>query len=255
MLKQFYFIFVITLLSSFALTIKAETDCNAVQCNDDNCQPSMQLEQCETLLKLYNTTNGDSWTNNTNWNDGEPNNFALIMTDNVGNVLELNLEDNYLTGYLPDLSGLTSVTKINLHSNSLTGEIPDLSGLTNLTQANLRNNKLTGPIPNLTGLAKLEKISFYHNQLCGQIPDLTGLDSLQELDLSYNQLSGPVPNLSSFKNLRLLGISGNKNLCRIDGEDYGKVEYAVANLPICSASDEYYTCSGIVTDKINVDDD
>ncbi|MDM8566868.1 leucine-rich repeat domain-containing protein [Candidatus Halobeggiatoa sp. HSG11] len=244
MLKQFYFIFIIALLGGLAPVIKAETDCYAVQCNGDNCQPKMPVEQCQTLLKLYKTTSGDLWVNNTKWDSEDPNNFALITTDNTGNVLELELNDNNLTGYLSDLSSLTSATKLILHSNKITGTIPDLSKLTNLTHVNLRNNKLTGSIPDFSGLAKLEKLSLYHNNLCGQIPNLTGLDNLQELDLSHNQLSGPVPSFNTLKNLRLLGISGNKKLCRIEGADYGKVKYAVASLPICSADEQYPECYG-----------
>ncbi len=236
MLKQFYFIFIIALLWGFTSVIKAETDCNTVL--------GMQIEQCETLLQLYQTTNGESWVNNANWDGENPNNFALVTTDNTGNVLELTLNDNRLTGYLPDLSKLTDITKLTLHSNRLAGDVPDLSNLINLTNVNLRNNKFSGSIPDFSGLAKLEKLSLYHNQLCGQIPDLTGLDNLQELDLSYNKLSGPVPNFSTLTNLRLLGISGNTKLCRIEGADYGKVEYAVSSLPICSVNDEYLTCSG-----------
>ncbi|HHB93131.1 MAG TPA: hypothetical protein ENK59_07985 [Thioploca sp.] len=235
MLKQLYFIFIISILGSFASIIKAETDCNTVL--------GMPIEQCETLLQIYQTTNGDSWVNNTNWNGEDPNNFALITTDTNSNVLELNLNDNGLTGYLPNLSGLTEVTKLILHSNKISGNVPDLSNLINLTHVNLRNNQFSGSIPDFSGLAKLEKLSLYHNQLCGQIPDLTGLNSLQELDLSYNQLSGPVPNFSTLTNLRLLGISGNKKLCKIEGADYGRVEYAVSSLPICSVDDEYPTCS------------
>ncbi|MFK5970007.1 MAG: hypothetical protein QM487_07825 [Candidatus Marithrix sp.] len=236
MLKQLYFIFTIAILGSFTSTIKAETDCNTVL--------GMPIEQCETLLQIYQTTNGDSWVNNTNWNGEDPNNFALITTNTTGNVLELKLNDNGLTGYLPNLSSLTETTQLILHSNKIAGNVPNLSNLINLTHVNLRNNQFSGSIPDFSGLAKLEKLSLYHNQLCGQIPDLTGLDSLQELDLSHNQLSGPVPNFSTLTNLRLLGISGNKKLCRIEGADYGRIEYAVSSLPICSVNDEYLTCSG-----------
>ncbi|MBE9562042.1 MAG: hypothetical protein IMF12_04170, partial [Proteobacteria bacterium] len=167
-------------------------------------------------------------------------------------VLELELNDNNLNGYISDLSGLTSITKLILHGNRLTETIPDLSKLTDLTHANLRNNRFTGSIPDFSGLAKLEKLSLYHNQLCGQIPNLTGMDNLQELDLSHNQLSGPVPSFSTLENLRLLGISGNKKLCQIEGADYGRVKYAVASLPICSDDDEYLTCSGDYTDSDSI---
>jgi len=244
MLKQIYLIFIgIALLGSFSSIVKAETDCNAVKCNGENCQPIMPVEQCEALLKIYQTTNGNSWINNLNWNGEDPNNFALITTDTTGNVLKLELNDNRLTGYLPDLSGLIATNQLILHSNRLAGSVPDLSELTNLIQVNLRNNKFSGSIPDFSNLAKLEKLSLYHNQLCGQIPDFTGLDNLRELDLSHNQLSGPVPSFNTLKNLKLLGISGNKNLCQIEGADYGKVKYAVAELPICSAADEYPLCS------------
>lgn len=203
--------------------VLAETDCNAVSCDADgeNCQPVslMPVAQCQTLLAFYHSTDGFHWRNNDGWNTtNESRDFALIETDNDGNVIALNLVQNRLTGVLPDLTALT-----------------------NLQEMNLRNNKLKGPLPDLSAFAHLETLSLYQNQLCGQIPDLSALTNLKRLDLSYNELSGPIPSFSKLKNLQSLGLSGNQ-LCRDKKRSYAGFEYAVNNYPVCADDEEYPLC-------------
>ena len=57
------------------LSLHAEMDWQSTQ-DTSECQlPSFSCDnvtdvpvaECEALLRLYNTTNGASWTNNTNW--------------------------------------------------------------------------------------------------------------------------------------------------------------------------------------------
>jgi len=201
-------------------SVSAETDCNATQCdtNGENCQrvSLMPVEQCETLLAIYQNTDGPNWWKSWNTTSNEPRDFVESSDD--GNVVAL-----------------------NLIQNNLSGELPDLSSLTTLKELNLRNNKLTGKIPNLSALTQLEQVSFHKNNLCGQIPDLSGLTHLKQLDISQNQLTGPIPDLSKLNNLQTLGLGGNQ-LCRDKNADYSRFENAVKNYPFCSDDDQYPPC-------------
>jgi hypothetical protein len=236
----------ILLIMNLIPIVSAQTDCNAEKCdsNGENCQrvSLMSVEQCETLLAIYQSTNGPRWKINDGWNiTNEPRDFALLETDNNGNVVELNLGENRLQGTLPNLIGFSYLEQLNLFENQLDGPLPDLTTLTNLKVLNLRNNQLSGSLPDFSQLTLLEKVSFYDNQLCGQIPDLSALTNLEQIDLINNQLTGPIPDLSQLNNLKNLGLSGNK-LCRDENADYSGFEYAVNSYPLCSATDEYPSC-------------
>jgi Leucine-rich repeat (LRR) protein len=207
-------------------------------------------EDSLALVDLYNSTNGDSWTNNTNWLSG-PINIWYGVTVSGGRVTRLNLYSNNLSGTIPSSIGnLTSLTLLFLRSNNLTGSIPSSIGnLTNLTGLDLADNQLTGSIPssignltNLTGLdladnqltgsipssignlTYLDYLYLYNNQLTGSIPseigNLTGLDYLY---LAVNQLTGSIP--SSIGNLTNL-----KELCLYNNDLSGSVPSEIGNL-------------------------
>ena len=65
--------------------------------------------QRESLHILYNATGGPFWTNSTNWNTmidpcSTPSIwFGVICDQQQENVLKITLQDNNLTGSLPDL--------------------------------------------------------------------------------------------------------------------------------------------------------
>ena len=87
------------------------------------------------LEALYDATDGDSWTTKTNWktNNGD---WHGVTTDTDGNVLELDLSRNKLTGTIPaEVGTLTQLTQLRLNNNQLSGTIPAAVGnLTQLTQ-------------------------------------------------------------------------------------------------------------------------
>lgn len=250
MLKLTYFSWLsIILIMNVIPIVSAQTNCQAEKCdnNGENCErvSLMSVEQCETLLAIYQSTNGAGWKIKEGWNvTDEPRDFAFVVTDNNGNVVELNLGENSLQGTLPNLSDLSNLEQLNLFENQLEGPLSDLATLTHLKVLNLRNNRFSGPLPNFSQLTQLKKVSFYDNQLCGQIPDLSVLTHLEQIDLINNQLTGPIPDLSQLKNLKNLGLSGNK-LCRDDTADYSGFEYAVKSYPLCSGEESYPTCTGI----------
>ncbi|KAG0619177.1 hypothetical protein M758_4G121800 [Ceratodon purpureus] len=63
-------------------------------------------------------------------------------------ITTVNLSSAGLTGYIPDLSALTSLTILRLDNNELTGEVPLwLLMLPNLKELYLQNNRLEGDVP------------------------------------------------------------------------------------------------------------
>ncbi len=151
-------------LQAVATTIANNNLCNAKDWN--------------ALKKLYNSTNGNEWTNNANWailNDTIPENCSL----------------RGLHGITFDATG--RVTGINLYNNNLTGTIPaEIENLSELKYLDLGNNFLKDTIPSQIGnLSKLEILFLDANDLTGVIPiELIKLTELAQLQLKNNLLSG-----------------------------------------------------------------
>ena len=188
------------------------------------------------LMALYNSTDGPRWTNNENWGSTLPlddwynvntdadgrvtylalweNNLRGTLPAELGNLdqlTELPLQDNYLTGSIPDLGGLTNLTLLRMWNNQLTGKIPaSLSNLTNLRYLELWENQLTGPIPDLRLLTGLVFLDLHGNQLSGNIPSMSGLTNLEEMRLNDNLLSGEIPDLSGLTSLERLYLENNQ---------------------------------------------
>ena len=169
----------------------------------------------ETLMALYNSVGGASWTDKTNWGSTtEPlDDWFGVEADSNGNVTELELSGNNLSGTLPAaLGSLTSLTMLDLGDNRLSGTIPDLGALTSLTTLKLGANQLSGTIPDwLSSLTGLQDLSLRDNQLTGTIPaELSGLTQLDLLYLDDNQLSGPIPAaLGGLSGLQAARFAGN----------------------------------------------
>ena len=188
------------------------------------------------LMALYESTGGPSWTENENWGSTLPlddwynvntdadgrvtylalwdNNLRGTLPAELGNLdqlTELPLQDNYLTGSIPDLGRLTNLTLLRMWNNQLTGKIPaSLSNLTKLRYLELWENQLTGPIPDLRRHTGLVFLDLHGNQLSGEIPSMSGLDQLQEMRLNDNLLSGPIPDLSGLTSLERLYLERNQ---------------------------------------------
>ena len=99
----------------------------------------------DVLMDFYETMNGDSWTNNTNWNSDRPlGEWYGITTDEEGQVTSIDLSNNNLTGtvqvYFSDFSKLES---FNIDNNSI--ENLHIVGNANIESISL-NNPATGVI-------------------------------------------------------------------------------------------------------------
>jgi Leucine-rich repeat (LRR) protein len=177
------------------------------------------------LIALYNSTNGDSWTNKTGWKtpplhtDG----FAMpgteggwygvtVSKDHVDTII---FYDNNLSGSIPSqLGNMSNLEWLNLGNNQLSGSIPSqLGDLSNLYSLWLANNQLSGSIPSQLGdLSDLYSLGLASNQLSGSIPSQLGnLSQLGVLFLYSNQLSGSIPSqLGNLSNLKYLYLDNNQ---------------------------------------------
>jgi len=195
--------------------------------------------ECAALEAFYQATGGEQWLNKDNWLTDEPLEqwYGVSVAD--GHVAALILDDNGLTGQLPDeLGQLSHLGILSLANNQLSGALPaalcelpqletlqlkinDFNGaipsclgdLKVLNVLSLRGNKLTGAIPEtLCQLEHLEELSLAQNQLGGQIPECLGdLAQLKILYLSNNALSGQLPkSFSKLKQIRQLYVDSNK---------------------------------------------
>ena len=146
------------------------------------------------LIALYEATDGANWTHNDNWLTDKPlSTWYGVTADRIGRVKALSLDNNNLTGPLPDPSALINLTYLTLGYNNLTGPLPDLSALINLTSLYLRGIQLTGQISDLSLPASVGTLYLDGNRLTGPIPDLSALSNLTDLNLRDNQLTGTIP--------------------------------------------------------------
>ena len=102
------------------------------------------------LAALYNTTNGSSWRDDTNWVSSRPlGEWHGVSTDADGRVTELDLRDNQLSGSIPlELGNLAYLQALGLGSNQLSGSIPsELGNLAYLQRLELRDNQFSGCVP------------------------------------------------------------------------------------------------------------
>ena len=134
------------------------TDVTADMTAQDYEATLIQTPQRKSLIALYNSTNGDGWTNKLGWKASPlyPDGFALPGTESrlarpdrrsgTQTVTAIDFTSNNLTGTLPAaLGNLTSLTGLTLSGNLLTGSIPaGIGNLTGLTSLSLAGNQLTG---------------------------------------------------------------------------------------------------------------
>lgn len=117
------------------------------------------------LVKLYERTNGDNWTNKLNW----------------------------LSGPLSSWNGISvqgeRVVGINLSANNLTGRLTSaLRNLSETVSISFSNNQLGQGVPaSMVQLGNLQTLNLGSNQI-QDLPDLSGLAGIQLMDVSANRL-------------------------------------------------------------------
>ncbi|RKZ72367.1 MAG: hypothetical protein DRQ57_17470, partial [Gammaproteobacteria bacterium] len=166
-------------------------------------QTQIPKVECEALVALYESTDGDNWKDNTGWNETNTPCSWYGVSCGDGHVTSINLGDyhnggNDLNGSIPDsLGNLRNLQYLSMRENHLSGSLPESFGnLSNLKSIELNRNQLSGSIPESFGnLSNLKSILLSHNQLSGSIPESLGnlSNSFWRLRLNNNQLSGSIP--------------------------------------------------------------
>ena len=122
----------------------------------------------QILARFYLATNGDEWARQDNWLTDRPlYEWHGIVTDEEGEVIQIVLPNNNLSGSIPAITGdLEGLMNLNLANNRLTGAIPaELAKLQNLRGLNLSHNLLTGVVPEELRELRLHAASISDNML------------------------------------------------------------------------------------------
>ncbi|MGE5340025.1 MAG: hypothetical protein ACM3SY_00970 [Candidatus Omnitrophota bacterium] len=154
---------------------------------------AIPAQERAALIALYNSANGNAWTNNTGWKTPPLDTDGFAMPGTEGTWYGVSVENDY-------------VVQIYLYNNHLSGTIPtQLGNFSNLQVLDLGWNNLSGTIPSQLGnLGQLRRLSLgWNEELSGTIPsELGNLSQLGFINLCSNKLSGSIP--KSFGNLSQL---------------------------------------------------
>jgi hypothetical protein len=212
------------------------------------------VAECEALVALYNSTDGDNWSPyNTNWGaNTNPCTWENVICPDNGDTGPVRaiifLGGNHMSGTLPaelgDLFGLTGI--LFQFNPALTGPIPpELGNLPELQALHLDGNALTGPVPaSLGNLSDLRILRLRDNELTGTIPpELGALANLEQLELQNNALTGVVPlSVAVLANgVVTCDLSGNAGLFMPDIEAYRDADQdgdgSICGLELANAED------------------
>jgi Leucine-rich repeat (LRR) protein len=167
------------------------------------------------LVALYNNTDGENWSTNTNWLTGPVSSWSRVVLDSTGRVVQLNLGRNSLKGDIPnEIGNLASLKQLYMYDNELSGEIPsEVGNLNGLEVLYLWGNSLSGSIPEEIGtLSELRRLSLGDNELDGEIPtSIWTLEKLTYLGLTRNSFTGTIPaQVSNLVEMREFALGGNE---------------------------------------------
>ncbi|CAL5332280.1 unnamed protein product [Camellia sinensis] len=146
------------------------------------------------------------------------NHFSCPIPRLSPNLIELDLSNNSFSGsishFLCDRNDSQSLGYLNLQDNLLSGEIPDCwMSWQSLNIVEMGNNNLTGNIPRSMWLLDLNSLHLRNNHLSGEISlPLQSFTSIVVLDLSENEITGSIPTRMAewFPYLLVLALRSNK---------------------------------------------
>ncbi|MGB1251163.1 MAG: leucine-rich repeat domain-containing protein, partial [Candidatus Promineifilaceae bacterium] len=132
---------------------RTNTPCSGEPVFDCATVTEIPLIECEALVALYSSTNGENWTNNTNW---------LQSSTPCSLHGGLNKWDGV------ECMGVNAVMHINLWGSNLTGTLPpEIGNLSFLQILDIPNNPaLSGAIPTTLTNSPLQGFHFDNTLLC-----------------------------------------------------------------------------------------
>ncbi|MEK7989369.1 MAG: leucine-rich repeat domain-containing protein, partial [Thiotrichaceae bacterium] len=189
--------------------------------------------ECETLVALYDSTDGDNWTDNTGWKQTNTpcSWFGVDCSDN--SVAYLSLPNNKLVGEITSFEKL-SVHTLDLSSNALQGSFPIFGTPSNLNYVDLGSNQLEGTV-NVSNMTMLSELDVSSNKLT----TITGVETIPlmsyiyNFDISSNQIAGNIYNLIN-------SIVGNENQYAYFDLSSNLFEGSLPNIDTINDTYEYY---------------
>ncbi len=168
----------------------------------------------QALVALYNSTDGDNWTDNSGWlTDADPCTWYGVSCAE-GRVVRIALKENGLTGSLPpEIGNLSNLITLNLSNNQISSIPPEMGNLSLLEELKLDHNQITGQVPAsiLNNLSSLYIIHLNRNQFSGALPpELFDHSPCYDLFLHQNQISGPIPPEIGDFACAYFNLSGNR---------------------------------------------
>ena len=139
------------------------------------------------LMELYDSTGGDSWTDNDGWDsDAELDDwYGVTVEDSL--VRELRLPDNGLEGPLPPaLGSLLGLETLDLADNDLTGGIvTEITSVDPLDTVRVSDNEeMEGPLPfRMVDLENLRALEYEDTDMCAS-PAPTFQEWIDSLDVA-----------------------------------------------------------------------
>mmetsp|Transcript_2510 Transcript_2510/g.3690 ORF Transcript_2510/g.3690 Transcript_2510/m.3690 type:complete len:670 (-) Transcript_2510:69-2078(-) len=196
--------------------------------------PLARVFQRYVLVAIYYELNGANWKNNDGWlsDDHECRWYGVSCADKtipstslfeagqsqIGQLtteeqvlVQLDLEENGLSGNLPDeIGSLSDCTVLSVYGNDIAGTLPSSLGqMVALNKLWLEDNEFSGSLPSEIGyLRNVDDLSFYENQIEGTLPtELGQLTRLERLWANNMRITGRLPTefgmLSKLENLYL----------------------------------------------------
>ena len=199
----------------------------------DSEYESVYIRERETLISLFNATEGNNWINNANWCTETPvGEWYGIGTDSDGHVVSISFGNNNLCGTLPpEIWSLPYLRRLKINNNRLSIQIPevedglsnsiefldlsnyDVSGMVGDDSLDMpeKGNTLMGGIPSsVSKLTHLTELYAAKVGITGIIPDELWQPSLKAVFLPENHLEGGITHaINNAKSLEQLILSNN----------------------------------------------
>jgi Leucine-rich repeat (LRR) protein len=211
--------------------------------NTNTYPKPFRIIQRYILTVLYYATNSKGWTHTaeflTNVDECDWNNVITVPDYIVGEiavgascnqdlaVTSIFIPENQLVGSIPrEIDHLTSLEMLGLQNNQLSGSIPDFIHANKLLYINLNNNELlSGSIPaSLGDIPKLQVLGLGNNKLSGSVPANLGSLQLKTLAIHMNQLTGDLQWLRNMQSLKYLYVDHNNFIDTLDREFFTKLD-------------------------------
>eukprot|EP00884_Botryococcus_braunii_P003857 jgi/Botrbrau1/13472/Bobra.0082s0071.2 len=144
---------------------------------------------------------------------------------------------------------MSTIIEMTLNNNKLTGSLPDQwGGLSSLQKLSAANNAISGSLPGESwadGMSSLDSLHLQRNQISGTLPEVwftspKAWNVMKLIDLRWNRLWGPVPTpaeTGTFRRVRQLA-DGPKLYLQPMGSDPGMCGDIPKNGPDVCSSEE-----------------